>query len=71
MFDRVNSTIKHSHNQTFYIMIRKTNDQPLKEVLEQWLKTYKHKSKVYLDISGGSFIFSLQDTIKLILQEFN
>lgn len=27
-------------------MIRKTNDQPLKEVLEQWLKTYKHKSKL-------------------------
>ena len=27
-------------------MIRKTNDQPFKEVLEQWLKTYKHKSKL-------------------------
>ena len=27
-------------------MIRKTNDQPIKEVLEQWLKTYKHRSKL-------------------------
>lgn len=27
-------------------MIRKTNDQPFKEVLEQWLKSYKYKSKL-------------------------
>lgn len=27
-------------------MIKKTNDQPLQEVLEQWLKTYKYKSKL-------------------------
>mgnify|MGYP000011732438 FL=1 len=25
--------------------IKKTNDQPLQEVLEQWLKTYRHKSR--------------------------
>lgn len=27
-------------------MIKKTNDQPLGEVLDQWLKTYKYKSKL-------------------------
>ena len=27
-------------------MIRKTNDEPLKDVLEQWLKTYRHRSKL-------------------------
>jgi predicted nucleic acid-binding Zn ribbon protein len=27
-------------------MIKKTNDEPLKDVLSQWLKTYKHKSKL-------------------------
>ena len=26
-------------------MIKKTNDQPLQEILEQWLKSYKHKKR--------------------------
>jgi len=27
-------------------MIKKTNDEPLQDVLKQWLATYKHKSKL-------------------------